>query len=35
MTGQLIWAPTLIDEILNGRYNQSLRERRQGILPPL
>ena len=30
MTGQLIWAPTLIDEILNGQYS-GLREERQGI----
>ena len=31
MTGQLTWAPRLVDEILNGRYG-TLREDRQGIL---
>ena len=30
MTGQLIWTPTLVDEILNGQYG-ALREDRQGI----
>ena len=32
MTGQLIWTPTLIEEIPNGNYNGSLREERQGCM---
>ena len=32
MTGQLIWTPTLIDEIANGNYNGSLREDRIGVM---
>ena len=31
MTGQLIWAPTLIDEIPNGQYG-TLREDRIGVM---
>ena len=31
MTGQVVWAPTLTGEILNGQYTPSLSERRQGI----
>ena len=32
MTGHLIWAPTLVDEIPNGQYNGSIREDRIGVM---
>lgn len=31
MTGQLIWTPTLVEEIPNGQYS-NLRERRVGVM---
>ena len=32
MTGHLIWTPTLVDEILNGQYNGTIREDRKGVM---
>ena len=32
MTGQLVWSPTLVDEIPNEQYG-TLREKRIGVMP--